>query len=307
MSRTPAAVLTACLLAYLSGVAAPAQPSVKVKVEPKVEVARPILDGLTARSIGPANMGGRVVDLAVVESKPETFYVATAGGGVWKTTDGGAAFAPVFDDQPTQCVGAVAVCQAKPEVVYVGTGEGNPRNSVSWGNGVYKSANGGKTWTHCGLADTHHIGRVVVHPQNPDIAFVAAMGHFWGPNPARGLYKTTDGGKTWVKSKFLNDDTGFIDVQMDPADPETLYAAAWQVRRDGFSGGSPRTQLGEAGGLFKTADGGKTWSKMAGGLPETASYGRCGLGIYRKDPNVVFAVVATSETAGLLSNAGQPP
>jgi photosystem II stability/assembly factor-like uncharacterized protein len=251
-------------------------------------------------------MGGRVVDLAVVDDRPDLFYVATAGGGVWKTTDGGTTFHPVFDDQPTQCIGAVAVCQAKPEVVYVGTGEGNPRNSVSWGNGVYKSVDGGKSWTHCGLADTHHIGRVVVHPKNPEIAYVAAVGHFWGPNNARGLYKTTNGGKTWEKSKYLSADTGFVDVQMDPGDPNTLYAAAWGLCRDCFSGGSPKMQTTTEGGLFKTSDGGKRWEKMAGGLPEKAGYGRCGLSIYRKDPKVVFAIVHTSESVGQTSNAGQP-
>jgi hypothetical protein len=140
MSRAPAAVLTACLLAYFSAQTTPAQPPVAAA---NTEALRPIFDGLKARCIGPANMGGRVVDLAAVESHPDTFYVATAGGGVWKTTDGGTTLAPVFDDQPTQCIGSVAVCQGKPEVVYVGTGEGNPRNSVSWGNGVYKSVDGG--------------------------------------------------------------------------------------------------------------------------------------------------------------------
>jgi len=304
MSRRPGAVLTACLILYLSAHQTPAQGPVAAA---KADRLRAILDGLTARCIGPGNMGGRVVDLAVVESKPDTFYVATAGGGVWKTADGGITFTSVFDDQPTQCIGSVAICQERPEVVYVGTGEGNPRNSVSWGSGVYRSTDGGRTWKHCGLADTHHIGRVVVHPKNPDIAYVAAVGHFWGPNNARGLYKTTDGGKSWIKSKYISVDTGFVDVQMDPSDPETLYSSAWQVRRDGFSGGSPKTQVGEEGGLFKTTDGGKTWEKMSGGLPEKVGYGRCGLSIYRKDPNVVFAVVHTSETVGQNSNSGQPP
>ncbi len=265
----------------------------------------PLVAGLSARCIGPANMGGRVTELAVLESNPDTYYVATAGGGVWKTTDGGVTLKPVFDDQSTQCIGAVAVCQGKPDVVYVGTGEGNPRNSVSWGEGVYKSADGGKTWAACGLKDTHHIGRIVVHPTNPNIVYVAAIGHFWGPNAERGLFKTTDGGKTWEKSKFIDNNTGFVDVQMDPADPDTLYAAAWQVRRDSFSGGSPRVQTGESGGLFKTTDAGKTWEKMKGGLPAN-SYGRCGLAVYRKNPDVVFAIVQTNETAGALTNAGQP-
>jgi photosystem II stability/assembly factor-like uncharacterized protein len=266
-----------------------------------------VLKALTARCIGPANMGGRIADLAVVESDPKTFYVATAGGGVWKTTDGGLTLTPVFDGQHTQSIGSVAVCQGKPEVVYVGTGEGNPRNSVSWGHGVYRSADGGKTWDHCGLAETHHIGRVVAHPTNPEVAYVAALGKFWSANKERGLYKTADGGKTWELSKFIDEDTGFVDVQMDPSDPDTLYAAAWAVRRDGFSGGSPKAQTGASAGLFKTTDGGRTWEKMGGGLPEGVEYGRCGLSVYRKDPNVVYAIVQTDKTAGSLTNTGQMP
>ena len=276
---------------------APAQPK-------PAEPLRPVLDGLRARCIGPANMGGRIVDLAVVESKPETFYVAAGGGGVWKTTDAGVTLNPVFDDQPTLSIGSVAICQAKPDVVYVGSGEGNPRNSVSWGSGVYKSADGGKSWAHCGLAATHHIGRVVVHPENPDIAYVAAMGHFWGPNAERGMYKTADGGKTWALVKFIDEDTGFIDVQMDPSDLDTLYAAAWQTRRDGFSGGNPITGTGPNGGLFKTTDAGKTWTKLTDGLPDRP-IGRCGIGIYRKDPNIVYAVIQTDKTA--LTTTGQAP
>ena len=295
MSRTP--VYRGAAVAYLLIVAthAPAQ-----------DRNEPVLAGLSARCIGPANMGGRVADLTVVESNPATYYVAAAGGGVWKTTDGGTTFKPVFDDQPTQNIGAVAVCQGKPDVVYVGTGEGNPRNSVSWGSGVYRSTDAGKTWTHCGLADTHHIGRVAVHPTNPDIAYVAALGHVWGPNKERGLFKTADGGKTWACVKYIDENTGFVDVQMDPSDPDTLYAAAWPVRRDAFAGGSPVKQTGATGGLFKTTDGGKTWDRMAGGLPEKVGYGRCGLAVYAKDPKVVYAVVQTSETTGALSNLGQP-
>ena len=295
MSRSPLARVAAVALLLAAAPGAAAQP---VRYEP-------VVAGLRARCIGPANMGGRVTDLAVVESDPDTYYVATAGGGVWKTTDGGVTLNPLFDDQPTQCVGAIDLCQAKPDVVYAGTGEGNPRNSVSWGSGVYKSVDAGKTWAACGLADTHHIGRVVVHPTNPDVAYVAAVGHVWGPNDERGLFKTTDGGQTWAKSKFIDANTGFVDVRMDPADPDTLYAAAWPVRRDAYSGGSPRKQTGESGGLFKTTDAGKTWAKMKGGLPENG-YGRCGLAVSRKNPTVVFAVVQTSETVGAVSNAGQP-
>ena len=265
-----------------------------------------VLTGLSARCIGPANMGGRVVDLAVVERNPATYYVAAGSGGVWKTSDAGATFTPIFDAQPTLSIGAVAVCQGKPDVLYVGTGEGNPRNSVSRGSGVYRSTDAGKTWTHCGLADTHHIGRVAVHPKNADVAYVAALGHVWGPNPERGLYKTADGGKSWKRVKFIDEHTGFIDVQLDPADPDTLYAAAWPVRRDAFAGGSPLHQTGPTGGLFQSNDGGKTWERLAGGLPTNVGYGRCGIAVSRKNPDVLYAVVQTSETAGAMTNAGQP-
>jgi photosystem II stability/assembly factor-like uncharacterized protein len=195
--------------------------------------------------------------------------------------------------------------------VYVGTGEGNPRNSVSWGKGVFRSADGGRTWTRCGLEATHHIGRVVVHPTDPDTAYVAAVGHFWGPNPERGLFKTTDGGKTWAHSLKIDDDTGVVDVALDPADPDTLYAAAWAVRRDAFSGPNPARQTGAKGGLFKSQDGGRTWEKMTGGLPGRA-YGRCGVAVSKKDPNILVAVVQTDKTAaqtntGQVAKAGGPP
>jgi photosystem II stability/assembly factor-like uncharacterized protein len=296
MLRSPCSLGAAFALLLILAPLAPAQ-----------DRYEPVLAGLSARCIGPANMGGRVVDLAVVESDPSTYYVAAATGGVWKTADGGTTFKPVFDDQPTQSIGAVAVCQGKPEVVYIGTGEANPRNSVSWGSGVYRSSDAGKTWKSCGLADTHHIGRITVHPTDPDIAYVAALGHCWGPNKERGLYKTTDGGKSWECVKYIDENTGFVDVCMDPADPDTLYAAAWPVRRDVFAGGSPLRQTGSTGGLFKTTDAGKTWDRMAGGLPEKVGYGRCGLAVCAKKPNIVYAVVQTSETANANSNLGQLP
>src|SRR5262249_17108706 len=161
--------------------------------------------------------------------------------------------------------------------------EANARNSVSWGDGVHKSTDGGKTWKNVGLKDSHHIGRIVIHPTNPDIVYVAALGHLWGPNKERGLYKTEDGGKPWKASNDLDDNTGFIDVAIDPGNPDILYAAAYQVRRDAFSGGNPETQIGPHAGLYKTTDAGKTWARMTRGLP-SGTYGRCGLDIYRKDP-----------------------
>jgi photosystem II stability/assembly factor-like uncharacterized protein len=254
-----------------------------------------LLDALPARCIGPANMSGRIVDLAIVESHPSTMYVASATGGLWKTNNNGSTWKPVFDGQPTLSLGSVAVCQGHPQVVWVGTGEANPRNSVSPGNGVFKSTDGGKAWTCMGLRKTQHIGRIVIHPTNPDIVYVAALGHVWGANPERGLYKTEDGGKTWSLAKYIDDVTGFIDLAMDPVDPNLLYAAAWQVRRDGFSGGNPAVQTGPGSGLFRTTDGGKTWQRMTKGLP-TRPLGRCGFSIYRKDSKIVYAVIQTDHT-----------
>jgi photosystem II stability/assembly factor-like uncharacterized protein len=275
-------------------------------VTPPAHAAEPtrLLDGLAARNIGPANMGGRIVDVAVVESDPKTVYVAAASGGLWKTTDSGASWTPVFDGQSTLCLGAVAVAPSDPQVVWVGSGEGNPRNSVSWGDGVYKSVDGGHTWKNMGLKETRHIGRVVIHPRNPEIVYVAALGHIWGPNKERGLFKTDDGGKTWTCVKFLDEDTGFIDLAMDPSDPDTLYAAAYAVRRDAFSGGGPKSQWGPSAGLYKTADGGKTWERLTEGLPDRP-FGRCGVSVYRKDPKVVYAVVQTDKTDGPMDNRGQ--
>src|SRR5262249_8581541 len=165
------------------------------------------------------------------------------------------------------CIGDIAVSPSNPEVVWVGTGEANARNSVAWGDGVYKSPDGGKTWRNMGLKDSHSIGRIVIHPTDPDTVYVAALGHLWGPNPEGGVYKTTDGGKTWRLSKYIDENTGFVDLAMDPSDPDILYAAAYCVRRDAFSGGNPATQLGPGAGLYKTADGGRTWEKMTNGLP----------------------------------------
>jgi Sortilin, neurotensin receptor 3, len=226
-TRRAAVLLAACVTLALPPLSSPAADS--------APEAR-LLDAFIARPLGPANMGGRVVDVAVVEGRPTTLYVATASGGLWKTANNGITWTPIFDQQSTVSIGDVAVAPSNPDIVWVGTGEANPRNSVSWGDGLYKSTDAGKTWTHLDdLRDTHHIGRIVIHPKDPDTVYVAAMGHFWGPNRQRGLYKTTDGGKTWQLSKFLNEDTGFIDLVMDPGDPDTLYAAAYAVRRDGFS------------------------------------------------------------------------
>ena len=238
------------------------------------------------RNIGPANMGGRINDFAVVEADPNIVFAATASAGVWRTTNNGVTWEPVFDEQPVSSIGDIAVASSDPSIVWVGSGESNNRQSSSWGNGVYKSTDGGDSWTNVGLEDTLHIGRIVIHPTNPEVVYVAATGHLWGPNDDRGLYKTTDGGQTWTNTLFIDRDTGMTDVAMDPVSPGTLYAASYQRRRTafGFSGGGPGS------GIYKTTNGGESWRRLTDGLPDGIT-GRVGLDIYRSDPRIVYAVV----------------
>jgi len=262
----------------------------KAKKEAEPLLAESMLEGLQWRCIGPANMGGRIDDFAVVESNPKIIYAGTASGGVWKTTNNGVTWAPIFDDQITSTIGDVAVAPSNPGIIWVGSGEANNRQSSSWGDGVYKSTDGGRTWKNMGLRDTHHVGRIVIHPTNPDIVYVAALGHLWGPNKERGLFRTMDGGKTWTNSKFIDENTGFVDVALDHENPNVLYAAAYQRRRRGwgFNGGGPGS------GLYRTTDGGETWVGLTDGLP-SGNTGRIGIDIYRSSPNVVYAIIEHKE------------
>ncbi|HLY20489.1 MAG TPA: hypothetical protein VKR61_24850 [Bryobacteraceae bacterium] len=252
------------------------------------------LKNLKFREIGPAIMGGRVDDFAVVESDPRIIYVASAAGGIFKTSNGGVTWAPIFDDQSNSSIGDIALAPSDPSILWVGTGEPNNRQSSSWGNGVYKSMDAGRTWTHLGLQETRHIGRVVIHPSDTNIVYVAALGHLWGPNKERGVFKTTDGGATWTHSLFINEDTGVSDIAMDPQSPNTLYAAAYERRRTvfGFNGGGP------GGGIYKTVDGGAHWTRLTKGLP-AGDIGRCAVDVSRKNPNVVYALVEHIKDGGI--------
>jgi photosystem II stability/assembly factor-like uncharacterized protein len=247
------------------------------------------------RSVGPAVMGGRVDDFAVVESDPRVFYVGTAAGGVLKTTNGGTTWEHVFDEAGAPSIGDVTLAPSNPAIVYVGTGEANNRQSSSWGNGVYKSSDAGKTWKHIGLKETFHIGRIVVHPTNPDVVYVAALGDLWGPNPDRGVFMSTDGGASWNKTLYIDDDTGVSDIAIDPQSPNVLYAAAYMRRRTvfGYNGGGPK------GGLYRSLDGGKTWDKLAKGLPATGDVGRCAVEVYRKNSNIVYALIEHMTQGGV--------
>jgi photosystem II stability/assembly factor-like uncharacterized protein len=244
-----------------------------------------VLKNLKFRNIGPATMGGRIDDLAVVESDPRIIYAGSAAGGIFKTVNGGNTWQAIFDDQPNPSVGDLALAPSNPSILYVGTGEANNRQSSSWGNGVYKSMDAGATWTHLGLPETHHIGRIVVHPTNPDIVYVAALGDLWGPNKERGVYQSTDGGATWTQTLAIDENTGVSDIAIDPVSPNILYAAAYERRRTvyGYNGGGPNA------GLYRSTDGGTHWTKMTGGLPATGDVGRCSLDIYRKNTNIVYA------------------
>src|ERR1035437_1371698 len=236
------------------------------------------------RSIGPAIMSGRISDFAVSEATPAIFYVGTAHGGVWKTTSNGAQFTPLLQDRGLLSIGAVAVQQSNPNVVWVGTGESNNRQSTSWGEGLYKSTDGGKTFTHVGLRDSKHINRIVIDPRNPDVVFVAATGPLFGSGGERGLYKTTDGGKSWRAVIKGDADTGANDVRMSLTDPDVMYASMHQRRRPAccMNGGGPGSAI------YKSTDGGESWAKLAGGLPPSP-LGRISLDVYRGSSNIVYA------------------
>jgi len=241
------------------------------------------------RGTGPANMSGRITDIQALDDDYRYALIASASGGVWKSVNAGTTWEPIFDTYGSASIGSVAIFQKNPDIIWVGTGEANVRNSVGWGDGIYKSTDGGKTFTNVGLRDSHHVPRITLHPTNPDIAYVASQGHLWGYTGERGLYKTTNGGKSWQKlAGGLPDDgkTGCTDIRMDPKNPDILYCAFWErIRRPyRFDSGGPN------GGIFKSTDGGKTWKKLTNGLPK-GDIGRIGLSIYMKDPRIIMAIV----------------
>lgn len=250
-----------------------------------------LLSFVRFRSIGPAGPGGRVDDIAVSKTDPSLIYIAYATGGIFKSVNNGTTFEPVFESYTTASFGSLAIAPTNSNIVYAGSGEANNRNTSSFGDGIYKTVDGGKTWANVGLKETQTISRVVVDPHNADIVYVAANGHLFGPNPERGIYKTVDGGKTWILAKFIDENTGFTDLSMDPSNANVLYAASYQRRRSGccYNGGGPGS------GLWKTTDAGKTWMRLSGGGLPTGTYGRIALDVSAANPRVVYAQIEVGE------------
>ena len=258
------------------------------------EISPEWLTKTPARNIGPGGMSGRVTTIDVVNNAPDIIYVGTASGGVWKSMSGGIDWTPIFNDQLTASIGALAIQQSNPDVIWVGTGEGNPRNSLNGGYGIYKSLDGGKTWQSMGLENTRHIHRIIIHPTQPNTVYVAAIGSPWGVHPERGIYKTTNGGKSWKKILYQNPKTGAADLVMDPTNPNKLIAAMWEHKRDPWFFNSG----GEGSGLFVSYDGGESWKEKTekDGLPK-GELGRIGLAIAKNKPNIVYALVEAKKNA----------
>ncbi|MDT8430211.1 MAG: hypothetical protein RQ746_01620 [Bacteroidales bacterium] len=269
-------------------------------------------DSLHWQFIGPTNISGRCTDVEAVQprGKSYTIWVGTASSGIWKSVNEGVTFEPVFEHYGTSTIGDIAIAPSNPEIVWAGTGEANIFRSSNAGAGVWKTEDGGTTWTHMGLANTFTISRIIIHPENPEIVYAASAGHEWTHNRERGIYKTTDGGKSWEKIHYINDETGFIDLVMHPEDPEVLYATSWQRTR--LKWNDPRTYTDHKNNhVWKTSDGGKTWKKMNSGLPEPNHRGRMGIDISRSNPDVLYLLidnygVARKAEEGELDNYGRP-
>ena len=264
----------------------------------KFDTDQDMVRDLAWRNLGPANPMGRITDLAVPAQDARTWFAGTAGGGVFRTTNGGTTWTNVSGSFGTASIGDIAIAPSDSKIVFVGTGEQNARNSVQWGDGVYKSTDGGNTWAHTGLRETFQIGHVEVHPQNPDIVFVAALGKLWGENEERGVYRSKDGGASWEKTLFVDARTGAIDVRIDPKNPDTVYACTYERSRDRFDGNDPAVRFGAGSGIWKSTDGGTTWARMQGGaatgLP-SCTWGRSGIDVA---PDGAVLLIVETERSG---------
>ncbi len=259
------------------------------------------LSSMKARSVGPSGQGGRINAVDVLVSDPDVIYVGAAAGGVWRSKNAGTTWEPIFDDQPVQSIGAIAINQSNPDVIWVGTGEGSPRNSVNHGNGVYKSIDGGETWAYLGLPDSRAIHRILLHPADPDVAYLAVVGSPFGDSEERGVYRTRDGGETWERTLFVDERTGAADLVMDPRNPDKLIATMWSHRRLPWT----FTSGGSGSGLHVTYDGGESWTQRTAedGLPD-GELGRMGVAIAPSDPDIVYALVEASKNVLLRSEDG---
>ena len=288
LSLLSAAVLSSVAPAQRGRGGAPQRPPIN-------QTDDPVLKDFRWRSIGPAVMGGRIDDIEALNSKPSTFYVGFATGGVWKTVNHGTTFTPIFDTYPVASIGDIAVSQNNPDIVWVGTGEPNNRQSSTMGGGIFKSTDGGETFADMGLTETQSISRILIDPRDDDTVYVAANGHLFGPNPERGVFKTTDGGQNWNKVLFVNADTGATDLIMHPTDNNTLFAATYQRRRTpwGFNGGGPGS------GMWKSTDAGENWKRLTtgNGLPE-GTMGRIGLAASQSNPGVIYAQIELARPQG---------
>lgn len=293
MRTRPIHLTTLVLFALAAGLAAQAPPAQTPAMTEKSAGTGP-LDRLAFRQIGPGAPSGRIDDFAVLESDPSTFYVAAATGGIHKTTNNGVTFTPVFDNESTSSVGDIAIAPTDPNLIWAGTGENNNRQSSSWGDGVFKSADGGRTWKNMGLRASKQIARIIVDPVDFNVVHVAALGDLWSAGGERGVYKTTDGGATWKRTLHVDDDTGATELVMDPTNNKVLYAATYQRRRAqwGMNGGGPGS------GVWKSVDGGETWAKLENGIPAGAK-GRIGMDIYRANPNVLYARIEHPTESGV--------
>lgn len=273
--------------------AVPSAAQKKSSAEDKSGISSKLVTGLKFRSIGPALMSGRIIDFAVNPEKHSEYYVAVASGGVWKTINSGTTWTPIFDKQKSYSIGCVTMDPNNHNVVWVGTGENNSQRSVSYGDGVYKSIDGGKSWKNMGLKSSEHIGKIVIDPRNSDVVYVAAQGPLWGPGAERGLYKTTDGGKNWERILDISENTGVNEVHMDPENPDVLYATSYQRRRHVFTliNGGPESAI------YKSTDAGKSWRKLKKGLPG-GDVGRIGLAVSPVNTNVIYAIIEAADKKG---------
>ena len=267
-------------------------------VSSQVKINASTFGAMEARALGPGTMSGRITDIQGVANTPRILYIGTAGGGVWKSTNAGASFKPVFDKH-CQSIGCIAVDQKQPNIVYVGTGESNMRNSVSIGNGLYKSTDAGDNWVKIGLDSTEHISKIVIDPQNPSILFVAVPGPLWSDSPHRGLYQSKDAGKTWQKILYVSSKTGCADLAIHPSNSNILYATFWEFRRKAYSFASG----GSESAIYKSEDGGKSWRKLKNGLPD-GDFGRVALTLAPSKPEHILAIIESKQTGLFISDDG---